>query len=56
MEETGLELEEISHKAWRNTEPNTHDDGSIPVDGVWASKSLEIRGYYFILMKVLAIT
>ena len=42
MEETGLELEEISHKAWGKTEPNTRADGSIHIDGVWASKSLEI--------------
>ena len=45
MEETGLELEDISHKAWEKTETNTHADGSIPIDGVWASKSLEIGGF-----------
>jgi len=43
--ETGLDLVEISHKAWGDTEPNTHVDGSQPIDGVWASRSLEIGGF-----------
>ena len=28
-----------------NGEANTHADGSIPIDDVWASKSLEIGGF-----------
>ena len=40
-----LELDEISHRAWRGTPPNTHISGSKPIDGVWASRSLEIGGF-----------
>ena len=40
-----LDLEEISHKAWRGSPPNTHISGSKPIDGVWASRSLEIGGF-----------
>ena len=44
-EENGLNLMECSHKAWGGAEPNTHIDGSHPIDGVWASRSLEIGGF-----------
>jgi len=44
-EVTGLDLEEISHKAWGGEEVNTHIDGSLPIDGVWVSCSLEIGGF-----------
>ena len=40
-----LDLEEISHKAWRGSPPNTHISGSKPIDDVWASRSLEIGGF-----------
>ncbi len=30
----GIDLEEISHKAWGGREVNTHINGSLPVDGV----------------------
>ena len=43
--EVGLDLEEISHKAWGGREINTYIDGSRPIDGVWASRSLEIGGF-----------
>ena len=42
---TGLELEEISSRAWDFDEPNTFIDGRKPIDGVWASRCLEIGGF-----------
>ena len=47
-QEGGLDLEEISHKAWGGEEINTYIDGSKPIDGVWASRSLEIGGFKII--------
>jgi len=44
-EKLGLNLAEISHKAWSEQEPNTYIDGSKPIDGVWASEGLEIGGF-----------
>ncbi len=44
-ESLGLDLAEISHKAWSGHEPNTYIDGSKPIDGVWASRCLEIGGF-----------
>ena len=44
-EENGLDLVELSHKSWREVEPNTYIDGTRPIDGVWASDSLEIGGF-----------
>ena len=41
----GLDLEEISSRAWDSDEPNTFIDGRKPIDGVWASRSLEIGGF-----------
>ena len=38
-------LEEVSHRAWDNVAPNTYIRGREPVDGVWASSSLEIVGF-----------
>ena len=35
--EMGLDLEEISHKAWGGREIGTYIDGSRPIDGVWVS-------------------
>ena len=44
--DVGLDIEEMSHQAWdQNHEPNTFADGSKLIDGVWASHSLEIRGF-----------
>ena len=41
-----LAIEEISHKAWdKNCEQNTFADRSKPIDGVWASRSLETGGF-----------
>ena len=41
----GLEMVEISHKAWDGHKPNTYIDGSKHIDGVWASRCLEIGGF-----------
>ena len=41
----GLDLEEISSRAWGFEEPNTFIDGHKPIDGVWASQCLEIGGF-----------
>ena len=38
-------LEEISHRAWGDFPPNTYIRGHRPVDGVWASSTLEIVGF-----------
>ena len=43
--EGGLDLEEISHKAWGGEEINTYIDGSKPIDGVWTSRRLKIGGF-----------
>ena len=44
--EFDLDIEEILHKAWhKNSEPNTFADSLKPIDGVWASRSLEIGGF-----------
>ncbi len=40
-----MDLEEISHKAWGGKEVNMHIDGLQPIDGFWASRSLEIGGF-----------
>ena len=40
-----LDVSEVSHRAWGNRPPNTHTRGKIPIDGVWASNSLEIAGF-----------
>ena len=40
-----LDLEEIPHKAWRGSPPKTHISGSKLIDGVWASRSLEIGSF-----------
>jgi len=44
-EATGLDLEEISHKVWGGREVNTHMNGLVLIDDVWASRSLEIGGF-----------
>ena len=43
--EWDLDVSEVLHRAWGNRPPNTHIRGKIPVDGVWASNSLEIAGF-----------
>ena len=35
-------LQEILHKFWGNNTPNTYIDGSLPIDGIFASPELEI--------------
>ena len=40
-----LGLEEVSHRAWGDTPPNTHIRGKIPIDGVWASSTMYIVGF-----------
>lgn len=35
-------LKEISHRHWGATPPHTHINGSIPIDGIFASAELEI--------------
>ena len=42
---TGLELEEISSRAWDVDEPKTYIDDQKPIDRVWASRCLEIGGF-----------
>ena len=44
-EENGLDLVEISHRAWEGSEIGTYIDGTKPIDGVWASSGLEIGGF-----------
>ncbi len=44
-EETGLDLVEILHQAWGGIETNTHIDDTHPINEVWASRSLEVRGF-----------
>ena len=46
----GKDLENIglfkaSNVHWGRKEPNTHKDGSIPIDCVWATSNLEIKGF-----------
>ena len=36
---------EILHKVRRGQQSNTHIDGKIPIDGVWASRGLKIGGF-----------
>jgi len=43
--DNGLDLEEISHKAWGGKKPNTYIDSSKPIDGVYAPRSLEVSGF-----------
>ena len=38
-------LFEAYHVHWGRKEPNTHIDGSIPIDGAWATSNLEIKGF-----------
>ena len=40
-----LGLHEISHKFWGTTPPHTYIDGSLPIDGVFASPELEVSNY-----------
>jgi hypothetical protein len=35
-------LQEISHRSWGDTPPHTHINGSIPIDGIFASPELEM--------------
>ncbi len=42
--DNGLKLKEISHTVWGKREPNTHISGKLPIDGVWVSEDLEVRG------------
>ena len=35
-------LKEVSHRYWGATPPHTHINGSIPIDGIFASAELEI--------------
>ena len=44
-ESLGLGLVEILHKTWDGREPNTYIDGSKPIVGVWAARSLEVGGF-----------
>ena len=37
-----LGLEEVSHRAWGDKPPNTNIRGKNPIDGVWASSTLEV--------------
>ena len=39
---TDIGLQEISHKVWVSSPPNTYIDGSLPIDGIFASPELEI--------------
>ena len=41
----GLEMVEISHKAWDGHEPNTYIDGSKPIEWVLALRCLKIGGF-----------
>ena len=40
-----LGLEEVSHRAWGAKPPNTNIRGKDPIDGVWASSTLEVVGF-----------
>ena len=40
-----LGLEEVSHRAWGDKPPNTNIRGKDPIDGVWASSTLEVVGF-----------
>ena len=42
--ENGLKMREVSHEAWGKTPPNTYIDGTDPIDGIWASDTLEVMG------------
>ena len=35
-------LQEISHRSWGDTPPHTHINGSLPIDGIFASPELEL--------------
>ena len=37
-----LGLEEVSHRAREDKAPNTNIRGKEPIDGVWASSTLEV--------------
>ena len=38
-------LEEVSHRAWGDVPPNINIRGKDPINGVWASSTLEIVGF-----------
>ena len=40
-----LGLKEVSHRAWGAQPPNTNIRGKDPIDGVWASSTLEVVGF-----------
>ena len=40
-----LGLEEVSHRTWGDKPPNTNIRGKDPIDGVWASSTLEVVGF-----------
>lgn len=37
-----LDLDKATHRHWDISEPNTYIDGTIPINGVYHSKELEI--------------
>ena len=41
-------LKEVSHRSWGDNPPNTHVNGSIPIDGIFASPDLEIMHCLFL--------
>jgi len=47
--DTNLDLVEIPHAAWGASEPDIHADGSIPIDKVWVSTSLDNGGFNILM-------